>query len=146
MPTPDIPYDWSILTLDVNHVIGILRSNKTTATRTSKKKTKQNKKGNRFNEQTTTLHVHHTFLCISLPFSRFMENVSKQQRNFFLHVSGLGYGPLEFIFRNNRDEYWKNANSLFIISDVLVAFTSLDKEKRKRAGKTRPLTRHILIF
>lgn len=53
---------------------------------------------------------------------------------FFLYVSGLGYGPLEFNSRNNRDKDRKNENLLFIISDVLVAVTSLDKEKNKASA------------
>ena len=103
-PTPSIPYDWSILTLDVNHVNRDFKIQRNDSNESVKEKKKQNQKSNRFNEQTTTLHVHHTFLCISLPFSRFMENVRRQQRNFFLYVSGLGYGLLEFNFRNNRDK------------------------------------------
>ena len=102
-PAPAKPYDWSILTLDVNHVNRDLKIQRNDSNESVKEK-KQNQKSNRFNEQTTTLHVHHTFLCISLPFSRFMENVRRQQRNFFLYVSGLGYGLLEFNFRNNRDK------------------------------------------
>ena len=62
--------------------------------------------------KTTTLHVHHAFLYISLPvfarprrekclISRFMEYVDKQQRNF-TSLSELGYGPSEFNSRRVR--------------------------------------------
>ena len=132
-PTPSIPYDWSILTLDVNHVNSDFKIQRNDSNERVKEK-KQNQKSNRFNEQTTTLHVHHTFLCISLPFSRFMRMSASNNEIFFLYVSGLGYGPLEFNSRNNRDKDWKNENSLFIISDVLVAVTSLDKEKNKASA------------
>ena len=52
--------------------------------------------------KTTTSHVHHTFLYISLPLLHdndlklrsfaFMENVNKQRRNF-ISLSELGYSP-----------------------------------------------------
>ena len=56
--------------------------------------------------KTTTLHVHLTFLYISLPylrdyglkmpnFARFMENVRKQRRNL-ISLLKLGYVPEEF--------------------------------------------------
>ena len=132
-PAPAKPYDWSILTLDVNHVNRDFKIQRNDSNESVKEK-KQNQKSNRFNEQTTTLHVHHTFLWISLPFSRFMRMSGSNNEMFFLYVSGLGYGPLEFNSRNNRDKDWKNENLLFIISDVLVAVTSLDKEKNKASA------------
>jgi len=61
--------------------------------------------------KTTTLHVHHPFLYISLPFlydydvkmSNFVfnEDVNKQRRNF-IWLSELEYGPLDFKFRGVR--------------------------------------------
>ena len=82
--------------------MGTLRSNDATATRTNVKKIRE-KIG--LISKTTTLHVYHTFLYISLPFlhdydvkmpiSRFMENVNKR-------LSELEYGPLEFNFRRAR--------------------------------------------
>ena len=61
--------------------------------------------------KTTTSHVHHTFLYISVPFlldydmklpiSRFLEDVNKQRRNF-ISLSGPGYGRLKFSFRRVR--------------------------------------------
>ena len=84
--------------------------------------------------KTTILHVHHaffTFLCRHCTtttwkclVSRWTEEVHKRRRNF-LSLSELGYDSLEFNFRrvrlhltklvtwSNRDENWKNANSLF---------------------------------
>ena len=62
-----------------------------------------------------------TWKCL---ISRFTEDVNKQRRNF-IYLSVLGYGPKEFnsrrvrlhltkqVDRNNCDEDWKNANSLF---------------------------------
>ena len=102
-PAPAKPYDWSILTLDVTHVNRDFKIQRNDSNESVKEK-KQNQKSNRFNEQTTTLHVHHTFLCISLPFSRFMRMSASNNETFFLYVSGLGYGPLEFNSRNNRDK------------------------------------------
>ena len=88
--------------------MGTLRSNDATATRTNVKKIRE-KIG--LISKTTTLHVYHTFLYISLPFlndydvkmpiSRFMENVNKHLRNF-ISLSELEYGPLEFNFRRAR--------------------------------------------
>ena len=82
----------------------------------------------------TILHVHHAFCTfLSRPcrtttlkclISRLTEEVHKRRRNF-LSRSKLGYGSYEFSFRrvhlhltklliwSNRDEDWKNANSLF---------------------------------
>ena len=64
--------------------------------------------------KTTTLHVHHALLYISLPFlhddydvkmPNFVfygtENVNKQRRNY-LSLPELEYGPLEFKFRRVR--------------------------------------------
>ena len=84
--------------------------------------------------KTTILHVHHAFLYISLlslhdydvkmPNFTLTEEVHKRRRNF-LSLSELEYGSEEFTFRrvnlrlkklvtwSNRDEDWKNANSLF---------------------------------
>ena len=84
--------------------------------------------------KTTILHVHHAFCTfLSRPcrtttlkclISRLTEEVHKRRRNF-LSRSKLGYGSYEFSFRrvhlhltklliwSNRDEDWKNANSLF---------------------------------
>ena len=57
--------------------------------------------------KTTTLHVPRTFFVHFFPgfarprrenaFSRFMEDVNKQRRNF-TSLSELGYGPLKFSF------------------------------------------------
>ena len=82
--------------------------------------------------KTTTLHVQHTFLYISLRhctttawkslISRFIEDVNKRQR-IFLSLSKLECGPQEINSReirlhltfsaiwNKRDKVWKNANS-----------------------------------
>ena len=86
--------------------LGTLRSNDVTAMKTSKKTIGLISK-------TTTLHLHPTFLYISLPFlhdydvkmpnfARFVENVLNKQRRIFFYVSELGYGPLEFKFRKVR--------------------------------------------
>ena len=65
----------------------------------------------------TTLHLHHTFLYISLPylhdydlkmpnFARFMENVNKQRRNL-ISLLKLGYVPEEFNARCVRPHLTK---------------------------------------
>ena len=77
-------------------LVGTLRSNDATATRTSKKKID-------FKSKTTTLQEHYTFFSTFFPrfsttttwkclISRFMENVNKQRRNL-ISLSELGYGP-----------------------------------------------------
>ena len=84
-------------------LLGTLRFNDAKATRTSKKTIG-------FTSKTATLHVHHVFLYISLPFlpdyyvkmpTCFMEDVNKQRRNL-ISLSELEYGPLEFKFRRIR--------------------------------------------
>ena len=58
-PTPSIPYDWSILTLDVNHVNRDSKIQRNDSNESVKEK-KKNQKSNRFNEQ--NMHFC-AFLC-----------------------------------------------------------------------------------
>ena len=72
----------------------------------------------------TFLCRHCTTMTWKCLISRWTEEVHKRRRNF-LSLSALGYGSLEFNFRmvhlyltklvtwSNRDEDWKNTNSLF---------------------------------
>ena len=79
-----------------------LRSNDATATRMSDND-RFHKQDNNF---ASVLQIFCTFLCRffttktckGLIFLRFMENVNKQRRVFFVFFLELGYGPLEFIF------------------------------------------------
>jgi len=101
------------LSLVLQETLGIFRSNDTTATR----KSKINKQTIDSQCKTTTVHVHHTFLYISLPFlldydvelpnfAFLMENVNKQRRNF-ISLSEPGYGAEEFIYSLVRKDLTK---------------------------------------
>ena len=69
--------------------------------------------------KTTTLHVHHTFLYISLPsphdydakcqISHFMEDVNKR-RQFFLSISKIACNPREINLREIRLHLTFSAN------------------------------------
>ena len=111
--TPGIPYDWSILTLDVNHVNRDFKIQRNDSNESVKEKKNKTKKaiGLMSKQQRCTCITHFcAFLC---RFRVLWECQQATTKFFFLYVSGLGYGPLEFNFRNNCDKDWKNANSLF---------------------------------
>ena len=72
---------------------------------------KRQKRNIRFNKQTTTSHVHDTFLYISLPFLHNYDVNSfnfalygerKQAEGNFIFLPELGNGPLEFEFSRVR--------------------------------------------
>ena len=95
--------------------------------------------------KTTTLHVPRTFFVHFFPgfarprrenaFSRFMEDVNKQRRNF-TSLSELGYGPLKYSFgmvRLHLTSKWvgiitikTERTQIHFLSDVFVAVASLD--------------------
>ena len=109
----------------VSGSVGILRSNDATAPRTSKR------------SKTTTLHVHHAFFYISLPFlhdydvkmSNFAFYGGRKQATTKFYFSYCllyldmvarnstpgGFASIwqKWVGRNNCDKDWKNANSLF---------------------------------
>ena len=95
-----------------------------------RRRQRERQKSNRFN---TILQIHHALLYISFPSlhdhdvkmpNRCTDGEHKRLRNF-PPLSELGYGSYEFNFRrvhlhltklvtwSNRDEDWKNKNSLF---------------------------------
>ena len=113
IPAPAKPYYWSILTLDVNHVNRDFKIQRNDSNESVKEKKKQNQKSNWLKEQTTTLQCITHFCAFLCRFRVLWECQQATTKFFFLYVSGLGYGPLEFNFRNNCDKDWKNANSLF---------------------------------
>ena len=144
IPAPAKPYYWSILTLDVNHVNRDFKIQRNDSNESVKEKKKQNQKSNWLKEQTTTLQCITHFCAFLCRFRVLWECQQATTKFFFFTFLDLDMVP------------WNSTSGIIVIktertqihfwSDVLVAVTSLDKEKRKRTRKTRPLTRHILMF
>ena len=106
-------------------ILGSLRFNDATATRTCKKKKKTG---------LIRFFVHFFTVFARVRRASFMENVNKQRRNF-ISLSELENGPLEFKFRRVRVHLTKQVRisaiktektQIHFLGDVVVAIASLD--------------------
>ena len=77
-----------------------------------------------------------TWTCL---FSRFIEDINKQRRNF-ISLFELGNGPLEFNSMRNKNN---ERTQIHFLSDVLVAVESLDLKVPSMLPSIRPLEAKI---
>ena len=133
MPTPDIPYDWSILTLDVNHVNTDFKIQRNDSNENVKEKKNQTKKaiGLISKQQLCTCITHFSaFLCRFRVLWRTSASINEIFFSMFLDLDMVPWNSTSGIIAIKTER-----TQIHFLSDVLVAVTSLDKEKNKASAK-----------